>query len=161
WPTRSEAFSPLLMLEVLKSSTRLLALSPTYTWLLVTSKATPIGLSSPDWVVAGLALLKFVWPSTFEAFMPSLMLAVLKTSTRLLDWSATNRRLFTESKETPSGVLNPDWVVAPPLLVKFVWPSTFEAFMPSLMLAVLKTSTRLLDWSDKNNRPFVESITGS
>jgi len=54
-------------------------------------------LMQPVWVSAVAAVVKLDCPITLVAFGPSLRLDVLNTSTRLLPWSLTNNRLFTES----------------------------------------------------------------
>src|SRR5690606_16345458 len=65
------------------------------------------------------------------------------------------------SYATPSGESMPACVVAAPLLVKLLCPSTLDAFMPSLMEDTSYTSTRLLSASATNRRLFAESSVTS
>src|ERR1051325_7477796 len=89
-------------------------------------------------------VVKFGCPRTNDAFMPFVMVVVLKTRMRLLSWSETNKRLFAASRAAPWGLAIPDCVRLFPVDEKFGWPRTNDAFMPFVMVVVLKTSTRLL-----------------
>src|SRR5580704_12982069 len=105
---------PLMIVEVLNTSTRELSKSATNSRVLTESKATPEGFHIPDWVVATVKIPKAVtlgWPNSLAAFLPFVMFDVFNTSTRVFRVSATNSRLFTESKATPEGLYIPDWVV--------------------------------------------------
>src|SRR3989338_4259616 len=89
--------------------------------------------------------------------MPSEIEETLKTVTRLLVNSETNRRLPDESKAKPSGLFMPACVVAAEAVVNSDWPRTLEAAMPLVIEATLKTVTRLLVRSATKRRLPAES----
>ena len=113
-PKTAVAAWPLLMLEVLKTSTRLFAVSETNKRLLAESKATPLGPDIPVDVVVAINEFKSACPKTFAAVLLEILLlpSKLKTKTRLLFWSATNNRLPLESSAVSNGLLNP-WSFGP------------------------------------------------